>query len=199
MVSAIYPIVEGRGEVRAVPILLRRFAFDVYKNFAFHVLEPYRLPRGRMLTEGHLEQAVEFAARKLQQQEGSGAIFVLLDANDDCPAKLGPALLDRVTKARTDRRASVVIAKSEYEAWFLAAARSLRRVPDVSDNAEPPEKPEAIRDAKRFLERNLMVEGARYSETVDQPRFTAMFDFDEAAACPSFKKLRRDIADLFSG
>ncbi len=92
---AIYPIVEGHGEVKAVPVLLRRIAWEIRQRHDVEVLAPHQLPRGRMLAGDmpDLERAVELGAGKIAQTGGAGAIMVLLDANDDCPAVLGPALV----------------------------------------------------------------------------------------------------------
>jgi hypothetical protein len=51
--------------------------------------------------------------------------LVLLDADDDCPKDLADKLKDRCHANHADVAISIVIAKKEYEAWFLAAARSL--------------------------------------------------------------------------
>lgn len=148
-----------------------------------------------MFAGSHLENAVELACRKLEQVTGIGAVLVLLDADSDCPAEIAPDLLRRVRGVRPGIRASVVVANCEYEAWFLAAARSLRGV--FVDEAEPPDDPEVIRDAKGFLRQNLMSPDSRYSVTVDQPRLTARMDLDEARTSPSFDKLCRDLDGLF--
>lgn len=121
---------------------------------------------------------------------------MLLDADNACPAELGPELLARANRKRPDIHHSVVVATKEYEAWFLVAARSLRGRRGIQQNAEPPPNAEAVRDAKGYLERNLMIDGKYYSETVDQPAFTAIFSIDEARAAPSFDKLWRDFGSF---
>ena len=198
MLQYVYSIVEGRGDVAATPVLLRRFAYQVHQNFQVFLFTPHRLSRGQMVAGSYLENAVELGARKLRARDGTGAIFVLLDADDDCPAQLGPQLLGRVTRARPDIPASVVVVKKEYEAWFLASAVSLRGVRGILPGATPPPDPESIRGAKQFLEREMMLPSASYSETIDQPALTEMFDFDAARACPSFDKLWRDLDRLFA-
>ena len=55
------------------------------------------------------------------------AIFVLLDADADDPTILGPQLLDRARKSvPAGFPIGVVLARREYEAWFLAAYPSSR-------------------------------------------------------------------------
>lgn len=194
----IYPIVEGHGEVQAVPILLRRFAHEVFEEYALHVLSAYRLPKGRMAAAQHLENAVRLARWKLEQHDGRRAIVVIADADDDCPACCAPALLERARRVAQEIPVGVVFAKAEYEAWFLGAIRSLRGHGGVVDNASPPANVESIGGAKEFLQRHCMIPGKRYSPTVDQPSLTSRFDLEEARqACPSFDKLWRDLEALF--
>lgn len=195
---SIYPIVEGHGEVAATPILLRRFAHEVFEEYEFNVLAPYRLPKGRMDARPHLENAVTLARRKLSQYDGIHAILILRDADDDCPGRDAPALLARAEEIARPVPVSVVFAKSEYESWFLAAIHSLRSDRRIAEDAEAPTNPESIRGAKEHLQRYCMIAGATYSATVDQPALTDTFSFEEARqACPSFDKLWRDLERLF--
>jgi len=196
----VYPIVEGHGEVAAVPILLRRIAEELGRPGEVSVLTPHRVPRGRMLADagGHLERAMELGARKLQVAPGTGAILVLLDADDDCPAEVAPAILHRLRRQRPDIPCSVVLASREYEAWILAAATSLRGRHRVSRDASPPPDPEAIRDAKGYISHHLLVGGGVYSPSIDQPSMTATFSLAEARACSSFDKLMRDFEALLT-
>ena len=137
---------------------------------------------------------VEFAARNIR---GQGAIFILLDGDDDCPAQLGPELLSRALQARSDLPIAVVLAKYEFEAWFLAAAKSLRGQRGLKNNLQPPNNPEGIRGAKEWLSQRREGTGT-YSPTVDQPGLTARFDLAQARHADSFDKCYRDIARLLN-
>ena len=192
---AIYPIVEGHGEVQAVPLLLRRIVQEIHGEYV-QVLTPHRVPRGKMLAEASqdLDNAIELGVRKLKRTGGKGAILVLLDADDDCPATLGPKLLKE--HSRDDAIVAVELAKREYEAWFLAATNSLIDKGFARPGAKPPASPESIRDAKGLLENEILREGAVYRETVDQPSLTSAFDLEEARVASSFDKLCRDIEGL---
>jgi hypothetical protein len=196
MTSYIYAIVEGHGEVQAVPLLLRRLAHECIGSYDLHVFPAHRVPRGRILRPDHLERAAELGRRRIVESGGRGGVMLLLDADDDCPATLGPELLARLRNVIPDLPLSVVLAKREYEAWFLGAAYSLRRLSNVRDDANPPIEPEAIIGAKEYLARVLLEPGAVYSETVDQVSLTAVMDFIEASRCPSFRKLCRDLGAL---
>ncbi len=195
---SIFPIVEGHGEERAVPVLLRRIAADITCRFDVKILQPYRLPRGKIVAKNavDLKKAVELGARKIADSTKTGMVMVLLDADDDCPAQLGPELLSKIS--RPDLPASVIIAKREYEAWFLAGAQSLRKNRRISSHAVAPMNPEGIRGAKEYLEQHLFAKGQVYSETVDQEALTAVLDLTAARNAPSFDKLCRDLCAFLS-
>ena len=185
-------IVEGHGEVKAVPILLRRIAARVSPCIALQIPTPIRVKRQRVLKPGELDRAVELAARQVGQ---AGCILILLDANGDWPEQMGPSLLRRARELSQDRSILVVLAKREYEAWFLAAARSIAGHHGISADVESPVNPEAVSDAKGWLGKR-MPSGQRYRETLHQPKLTARFDLDAARAAPSFDKLWRDVTAL---
>ena len=183
-------IVEGHGEVKALPILLRRIALSLSPHSPIEALRPNRVKRQRIVNPGELERYVELAAR---QTGPDGAILILLDADDECPADLASDLLRRAKAARSDRRIRAVLAKMEYEAWFIAATRSIAS--EYGSDVRPPPDPEAISDAKGWLGQNVL-RGARYHPTRHQPSFTAAFDLNAARAAPSFDKLWRDVTSL---
>lgn len=185
-------IVEGHGEVEAAPILIRRLAAQVDPAIFVRVPPPIRISKGKLLKQDEMEKAIELLARKVGP---GGAIFVLLDSDDDCPATLGPALLARARRARPDLPLAVVLAKREYEAWFLAAASSLAGKRGLHPNLAAPGDPEAIRGAKEWLSSH-MAGNQSYVETLDQPAFTTAFDLEQARRADSFDKCRREIERL---
>lgn len=185
-------IVEGESEVTTVPLLIRRIAANLYPELPIVVLPPIRRPRNKVVKEKELERAVEFAARQIG---GQGAILIILDSEGDCPAHLGPTLLERVSQTRKDIPIAVVIAKNEFEGWFLAAAESLRGQRGLKNDIDSPEDPEAIRDAKGWLSQR-MADNRTYSETTDQPALAAQFDLKQARKADSFDKCYRDIVRL---
>jgi hypothetical protein len=187
-------IVEGDGECQAVPVLIRRIAREIDPVFVPVVLPPIRIPASKLVKEGELERAVQLAALKLQ---GRGGILIVLDCDDGCPAQEGPRLLCRAQKARNDYPISVVLAKKEYESWFLAASASLANRRGLPARLEGPPDPEAIRDAKGWLT-SQMPRGFRYSETRDQAALTAVFDMVAARQADSFDKLYREVHRMLS-
>jgi hypothetical protein len=182
-------IVEGQGDVAALPILLRRICERLLLVEAVEIVRPHRISRSKLIRADELERAIELVAR----DSGPGApILVVADADDDCPAALGPTLLKRAR--RTDRAVAVVLAKRELESWFVAAAVSLRGKRGLPHDLEPPTDPEAIRDAKGWLGERMPAHG--YSATLDQPAFSALIDLDQAAGARSFERLNREVRRL---
>ena len=52
---------------------------------------------------------------------------------------------------------------------------------------------EEISDAKGEFERAFLKPGLKYSDKVDQPRYTSVMNFATALRAPSFDKLVRDL------
>jgi Domain of unknown function (DUF4276) len=190
MTTSIGCIVEGQGEVVAVPRLLHRIAREVAPQVQLVTPEPIRRPRGSLIKE--LERDVELMARKLGA--GSG-VLVLLDADDDCPASLGPELLSRCQHARPELSLSVVVAKVEFEAWFLAAARSLAGVCGLPADLQPPADPESIKAAKAWLSEKM---DRPYSPPRDQATLVSAMDIHAARSADSFDKCYRDVSALLA-
>ena len=116
----IAPIVEGYGDVKAVPVLVRRVAAHVAPGVAVDVLRPHRRPRSALVLRGELERYGRIALTGCPDAR----LLVLVDADEDCPAELGPQLSERIASLQI-RRVGVVLAKHEFENWFLASAESL--------------------------------------------------------------------------
>jgi hypothetical protein len=183
-------IVEGFGEVEAAPVLVRRLATMVGPGVPLKVLRPHRLSRYKLVKTGEIERAVDFMARKVGF---GGSVLVMIDADDNCPALLGPQLLQRAKAARPDRAVSVVLAKREFESWFLAGAASLRGARTLPEDLKAPHQPESIAGAKEWLSVRMT---SGYSETLDQPAFAAALDLVDARQSDSFDKLVRDVSAL---
>lgn len=168
--AKIVAIVEGDGEVKAVPALIRRIHGELSPGTPLDIGRPVRVRRNRVLKDGELERYLDLAANLAG---ADGGILVLLDANGDCPADLGPRILQRARTARLDRRVEVILANREYESWFIAAIDSLKGKRNVSAAAAVPQDPESIRGAKEWLGDRM---DGTYSPTADQTALTALFD-----------------------
>jgi hypothetical protein len=185
-------VVEGEGEEGAAPLLVRRICAEILQFFALKTARPVRVPRGKLVRPAELERAIRLARIRNRSE---GPVLVLLDADEDCPAELGPQLKSSALAICEPEAVSIVIPKFEFEAWFLAAARSLSGKRGLREGLAPPDNPEAIRGAKEWLSRN-MVPSRRYSETVDQVALAAKMDLTSARSCKSFDRLCREIERL---
>lgn len=184
---------EGDGEEDALPILLRRVIAEIAPELYVRVHRPFRRPKGQLKKQEPLARAVDLLARQLTAPR---ALLILMDADDDCPAELGPQLLAWAHASRQDVPIAVVVANREYETWFVAAADSLRGHRGLASNVEPPDDPEAIRGAKEWL-RRYMPTNRPYSSMSHQASFCSAFDLALARArAPSFDKLCRDVRRL---
>lgn len=189
-------LVEGYGEVEALPVLLRRIIEVIAPEKWVDVQRPVRVSRGTMLKKGEFERYLEFAIR---QHQGNGVTLVLLDADDDCAAELGLELRKRAEAHRPGALVGVVAAVKEFEAWFLAGARSLAGKRGLPLGLEPPAEPEGVRDAKGWLQLRR-TDGLAYGPTVDQPALAAVVDLAAArTGAPSFDKLWREVQRLIVG
>jgi len=180
----IQPIVEGHGEVSAVPVLLRRFQ-EESGAYGLSIGKPIRRKRTELVLKEPLRKAVRLALL----QPDCGAILILFDSDDDCPKELAPTLQGWANEAAGTVPCAVVMAHREYEAWFLASIESLRGKRGIREDAMTHASPETPRDAKGQLE-DHMVSGRSYSETADQAALTALFDMAAAySQCRSFKRM----------
>ena len=187
----IQPIVEGYGDVKALPVLLRRF-IERTQLWTVEVGRPIRRPRNKLVQEEGVRQAVRLAL----EQPGCGAVLILMDGESDCPADLGPTVQEWATAAAYGTPCCVVLAHREYEAWFLASIESLRGLRGVRPDAQPHPAPEEPRGAKEQL-RARMRPDASYLETEDQPAFSAGFAMSAAyRRCRSFRKLTDSFGTL---
>lgn len=169
-------IVEGEGEVEAIPLLVNRWL--ARRRFQAHLACPraIRAPNNQSLVAPHdaaralgLERFLDLAAG-----QGADGILVVLDAEDAChqtantpiPERLGPRLQARAKAHLPHIPVQVVVAHRATEAWFLTMARSLRLPHAARQLGGLPREPKAYSptDAKQELARFLGQ--AKYRETV---------------------------------
>lgn len=176
MSFSIVPIVEGHGDVSAIPTLLNLIVP------AARVLRAVRLPRGKFAKEGELERMVAIAQSGFDAAD-RGLILVVLDADEDCAANLGPNLFERLKPVSAPHRCYVAIAVHEFESWICGGH------PDI-DRTDP----EA---AGRPKDQIRAINGGRYSESVDQKKFTARIDVKRLLnRSPSFKRLHDSLRTM---
>ena len=74
-------IVEGHGEMEAVPVLLRRYTQSMGLAGRIDVDPVIRQSASKLCSKNELERVVEYA---IQKMGGSGGILILLDSDGKC-------------------------------------------------------------------------------------------------------------------
>lgn len=186
---SIASIVEGDGEVSALPILLRRLASERDPAALVNLLQPIRVRRDKFLNkDDEFRRQLLLAAAKSGHD---GWVLIVLDADDDCPASLGREIYQRAQQHIPHQRLSVVLANREFEAWFIAAAPSLQGARGFSLAPEEKMQAETPRNAKGWMRAHM--QSGTYSEILDQPAFAARIDLQQAFDnSRSFRKLCKE-------
>ena len=173
MSFAVAPIVEGHGDVAALPVLLRKM------HPSIQVKSPVRFPRTKLLIDEHLRRAARIAASNIVDR---GAVLLVIDADEDCAAQRAPDLEKRLCGFLPNRCCRVVLAVREFEAWIVGGHAEF----DVID----PDNAGHLKD--RIREKHGV-----YKETVDQPRLIATVDLQLLARrSRSFRHLSKVLGEL---
>jgi hypothetical protein len=176
--------VEGQGEQEAVPALLHRLNRHLATGVHLDVNSPIRIKSGSFLNDPeYFRRYISLAAAKARDR--GGAILIILDCDDSCPAQLGPSLLARAESICNDIRILVVLAYREFEAWFVAAVESLRGRFGFADDVSPPMTFD-MRDAKGWLGDRML---SKYDPVIHQLAFVRAFDLEQARLSHSFNRL----------
>jgi hypothetical protein len=123
-------VIEGKGEVEAIPLLIRRICNELLGMYALRTTQPVRITRSRLVREGELERAIRLAHINNHAQ---GPVLVVLDADDDP----GPRLKARALAVTQSQSVSIVIPNYEFETWFLTAAESLSGKKGLRERLDP--------------------------------------------------------------
>ena len=187
-------VVEGHGEVSALPVLARRIFEELNPAIYVDVRNPIRSKKGTLVSnDAELERALRLAKQKADEFSDNGSVLVLVDADDDCPVQLASQLLGRARHVLASESIHVVVACSEFESWFLAGAESLCGVRGLPSELSSPDNPEGIRGAKEWLSRKMEGRG-KYRPTIDQAPLAAKLDIVTAQArSRSFRKLYEEL------
>lgn len=189
MAQRLVCIVEGKGEVAAVPSLCARILgeLSVWDWFVDQV--PIRQSRGHLVDErvrsslrpardGDFDRAIQLALRSRR----ADAVLVLCDSDDDCPAVWGPSAMQKLSAVC---RGAAVMVQREYESWLLHGIPSFEALDAASI--------ERRRDAKALLSRHR----PGYLPTAHQLTLTREIDIRRCwARSDSFDKLVRSIAGI---
>lgn len=185
-------IVEGHGEVRSVPVLVRRI-LEKHERFDVQLLPAQRRGEYPSVTR-HFENYFLAAIK-----DGAAILWVMdFDAKEyDCPYREAAELIRRAQALRPGWPLKVAFLVKEYEALFLHDEKATRAVfPDIPKKTQFPASPETIRGAKEWLSAERP-KGSAYKETVHQEKITAHLDLDLLRErSPDFAHLERSVLAL---
>jgi hypothetical protein len=183
-------VVEGKGEVEAIPNLCSRILAFLAAHEWLVDQDPIRQPRGNLVdarlpgpgrpcrAEGMNKALAIASARK------PDAVLVLCDADDECPGTWARSVPERTVLGQP---VAGVMAVREFEGWLLWACGDKELAQARASD------PERIRNAKGKLEQ--LVPG--YSPTTHQLVMTRKIDIHLVRKrSRSFDKLVRTIAEL---
>ena len=121
----IVPIVEGPGEVEAVPALLWKLLAE-QGRYDLQIETPQNAHGGGNLTRpGGIERFIQNAWTK----RDCGAVLVLVDADEQCPVEMAADFAQRILALGVRFPVVIAVAKCEYEAWFLASLETIAAMP----------------------------------------------------------------------
>ncbi|HEX7639602.1 MAG TPA: DUF4276 family protein [Burkholderiaceae bacterium] len=170
--TKVLPIVEGDGDLHAVPVLLRRVLHERLGRFDVQVLPAQKrgeLPKVRQ----------EFRRFYLTALKEDASILWVLDFDcDDCldHAHEREQLLLQARSINPVGRLDIVFMVKEFESLFLHDMGALRSAfPELPGDFSLPRQPESIRGAKEWISKCLP-KGRAYKPTVDQAGLCAKLD-----------------------
>lgn len=194
MISVI-PVVEGNGDVDALPELLNRILSQKFNRY--DIIVPQGKSKvvkanGRQKLIGKLEKFLRHA----QNKPNCGAILVLVDSDNDCPVTLAQQLSQRCESIGARCPVQVVCAHRSYESWFLASLDTIRGQNGIDCTAVLHCDVEEVVRPKQWLT-GKMPSGQAYKETSHQGTLSRRIDIDLAYRnSRSFRKLFHAMEDL---
>ena len=186
--AKIVPIVEGPGEMDAVPNLLQRLLHSRQRYDVFVTPPKNAHGLGNLTGAGEGDKAgLERFLRYAATEPGVVGILVLADADTDCTLKVANSLVGRARELGLNVPVAVVAAKIKYESWLLASIETIRGQqltdaagctrPGIAPDAPPVENVEDGPEPKGWLTQ-YMPSGYAYKETSDQLPLTRLMSFD---------------------
>lgn len=189
--ASIVPVVEGPGDLAALPPLLRRILGERLGRYDIGVVKP-KSAKGRSTLLKRFEDFLSYAAF----ESDCVAILVLLDSDENCPITLTNDLTPRCNQGGLTQPVAIVCARREYEAWFLASLDTIKGHAEIPETASIAGNVEDVRNPKQWLT-DQMPAGRKYKETSHQASLTPLIDLNLAHAnSRSFRRLCHAVEEL---
>ena len=188
----IQPVVEGDGDMLAVPALVRRIAHDA-GCFDVKVLRPHKrgdIPTVRARFEDYLRVAL---------LEACPVLWVLDYDCETCNdlARDKRELSSRAAEVAQGAAVQIAFMVKEFETLFLADHETTRVVfPDIPPETLFPPDPESVRDAKGWLSQ-ARPKGLAYKPSQHQERLASQVDLGRLRLrSPTFVQFENAVVTL---
>lgn len=180
-------IVEGPGDVAALPILIRK----ILHNRGIYDVQIAPRPKTnvevrKFMRPGEIERYMEYCKR-----DKGDSVLIAVDCDDGDVCDVGIQLNRRIKAVHAVKPTAVVLFKREFESMFLPSIEEIAQsYPEFRWNSiRFAENPEEIRGVKAYIS-SMMPKDKAYKETRDQPRFSSVMNIDKVRLrSPSFRRL----------
>lgn len=200
----IVPIVEGTGDLLAVPELLKMVLISLNRTNVYIDAPLNAHGKGNLTIAGGVEKFIKNAFTR----RDCGAVLVLIDADEKknggkCAVAQANALVKRVKQVGILFPVAVVVANCEYENWFLASLDSIKgknwgEQSGISADAKYEGGVEDKCNVKTWLTEHLPTVRI-YREAIDQAVLTRLIDIDRAKTnSRSFRRLCHAVEEMLA-
>ncbi|MFY9260459.1 MAG: DUF4276 family protein [Gallionella sp.] len=184
-------IVEGEGDLKAAPELLRRILHH-HQHFGVEVLAHKRGDLTKI--HANFENVFKMAIKE------DAAILLLIDfdcKDCDCVAQSAAEFYAKAHALRPAWAFKVAFMVKEFETLFLADRDATRKVlKDIPEATKFPPSAESVRGAKEWLSK-AMPSGYAYKETVHQVKIVSQLDLNHLRVhSPSYRHLEKAVLAL---
>jgi len=202
MTFFVAPVVEGETEVICIEPLLHRIWNEVLaRSERLQVVAPVRGSRPKFVKADDAELAdkireavITLHGKSKRCPDRRLLVLIVFDADEDCPAQLAPAILQRAI-AETSDSIACVLPKRTLENWFVAGASTLAGIAGL-----PESLPQRLgcedSNGEAWLKAQIRSQNPRrtYKKTVDAKELARKMDLPECRRnSPSFDKLCREL------
>ena len=176
-VMPFYTLVEGHGEVEAVPVLLSRLGQHLGVHIPWAATLRWKnihLWDTGLGGRGGLSQGLEF----LRYKRNVGGVLVLRDEDDECPRRVAPEIATLIRNLDLPFKTAVTLLHPEYEVLFLPCMHRMQGLGFPTHARWAGANWESRRDIKGWLS-NQLPRGRSYKPTTNQKPMTRFIDFEE--------------------
>jgi hypothetical protein len=186
----IVPVVEGDGDLLSVQRLLARLIIDL-QIYDVSIHGSIHLARTEMVKKDPFLNRMN-AARKL----GGDAVLFVFDADKSCARDVIPDMHQWAKENMSDLPCGNVMARREYEVWFLASMETMRGA-NLGKNKSIPESFSYPYPVEQVSSPKSRFQEYGYKETLHQHILTSKIDFALAyRRSSSFRKLVQEVCRI---